>query len=77
MNPVSERTLVLIPRCTACGARLVLRNPPGGWTPEQRFCGTWYDHPPFGPADLPFGHTASALFESAALQAQLAAARGA
>ena len=37
--------LALRPHCDGCGEFLELRNPAGGWTPEQRFCGVWYDHP--------------------------------
>jgi hypothetical protein len=30
------------PECKSHGP-MELRNPPGGWTREQQFCGTWYD----------------------------------
>jgi hypothetical protein len=59
------------PVCPACGAALQLRDPPGGWTEAQRFCGTWWDHPPIPPsAGLPPGHTVTALDPSPQLRAQ-------
>lgn len=64
------------PRCQLCEARLTVRNPPGGHTPEQRFCGIWYDHPPYRHDELPFGHTASVLFASPELLAQLESLQG-
>jgi hypothetical protein len=57
------------PKCHLCGVYMELRDPPGGWTPEQRFCGIWYDHPPmrFG---VPAGHAATILYPSKELITQ-------
>lgn len=51
--------LALRPSCKLCGTFLEYR-PPHTW--EQKFCGTWYDHPPI--RDGLFGHTRSALLPS-------------
>ncbi|WP_367139289.1 hypothetical protein [Saccharothrix sp. HUAS TT1] len=63
----------LPPWCRTCGARLELRDPPGGHTPEQQWCGIWYDHPPLPglPAGQLVGHTGTALVMSAELQVHL------
>ena len=37
-----KNILMPIPRCPHCGKPLALR-PDGRQTPEQRWCGTWYD----------------------------------
>lgn len=38
--------LDVLPQCPQGHGQMVLRDPPGGHTPEQRWCGTWYDCPP-------------------------------
>lgn len=60
--------LALRPVCPSDPAHgfMELRDPPGGWTPEQRFCGIWYDCRK-GP-----GHYASVLYQSPELVAFLA-----
>lgn len=58
------------PRCHACGAAMELRNPPGGWTPEQQFCGTWYDHPVTADPSL-IGHASTVLHPSEELIQQI------
>jgi hypothetical protein len=42
--------LVERPKCPSGHGYLTLRNPPGGWTAEQEFCGIWYDCSGSGPA---------------------------
>lgn len=69
---MSGKELALRPSCSVCGVFLELRNPPGGYTPEQKFCGVWYDHPPVSLGQCSFG-TASVLYVSGALKQQLAA----
>src|SRR3990167_7446112 len=66
---MAETTLVAV-RCPVqeCGRQMVQRGNQGaGWTPEQAFCGAWWD--------CPRCHS-SILFASKALQAQLAEQRG-
>jgi len=58
--------VALRPTCDTCGERFELRNPPGGWTPEQKFCGTWYDHPEGGCGQ----RLASVLYPSSVLLEQ-------
>ena len=41
MQP-SNKTPMLIPQCPHCKKQLSLR-PEGRQTPEQKWCGTWYD----------------------------------
>jgi hypothetical protein len=57
------------PQCQ-CGAYMEIRQPYGGYTPEQKFCGVWYDHPAISSA-LSFGHTTTVLYPSAELLEQL------
>ena len=65
----------LRPTCDAetCGRELVARMP---YTPEQAWCGMWWEHPPGPPGDTGFGHTSSTIYpaphEQAALFAQKA-----
>lgn len=63
------------PKCDKCGVYLEIRGANGGGaTPEQKFCGVWYDHPPMQQGSITFGHTDSVLYPSKALREQLAAA---
>lgn len=59
--------------CGTCGAELVERDP-AKTTPEQRWCGTWLDHPPIPglPSGALIGHTGSRLIPSAELADELA-----
>lgn len=50
-----------------CGADMELRTPS---TPEQEFCGTWYDHPILS-ARSSVGHSATILRPSNALLDQI------
>jgi hypothetical protein len=63
---MSSTALAERPTCPATPAHgyLALRDPPGGWTPEQRWCGTWYDCTRC---------TSGVLYPSRALREQLAA----
>ena len=54
--------------CRSCGARLVER-PAKDQTPEQSWCGAWYDHPPV-PRGACGKITSSVLIMSEALKAQ-------
>lgn len=62
-NKMAER-----PKCSGCGKYMEIRP---GHTPEQRFCGTWYEHPPMSGSNI--GHTSSVLYPSLQLAAQLGA----
>lgn len=64
MNEIAER-----PRCE-CGVYLEIRKPHGGHTPEQKFCGVWYDHPASHESSSA-GHTRTVLYPSEALLKQL------
>lgn len=56
-------------RCDKCGVNLVPREVT---TPEQEWCGAWWDHPiPEGGRESLIGHTGSALFPSPELRAAL------
>lgn len=35
-----------LPQCPNGHGQMVLRDPPGGHTREQQWCGVWYDCPP-------------------------------
>lgn len=71
MSPLeaSSSALAERPKCTECGAYMEIRN---GQTPEQRFCGTWYEHPQMPGAHI--GHTSSVLYPSLQLITQLGTA---
>lgn len=49
------------PKCNRCGQYLDLRTVT---TPEQDWCGVWYDHPPVPAGHSTFGHTHSTLYPS-------------
>ena len=42
MRKIKYTALMEIPQCPACGERMELR-PLTRQTPEQQYCGTWYD----------------------------------
>lgn len=54
-----------LPKCTSCGTTLELRT--GRMTPEQEWCGVWYDHPAIG---LRCSAQMSVLYPSKALREQ-------
>lgn len=56
------------PQCPKCGEYFNLRNHRGGNTPEQIWCGVWYDHPSVG---LECQSNSSVLLTSPALLRQL------
>lgn len=66
--------VALRPACHSCGRFLELR-PATRQTPEQKWCGVWYDHPTGEIGTFGVGHTTSVLYESPALKAQLAEQR--
>lgn len=58
------------PTCPSCGVAMAPR-PLAGQTPEQKWCGQWFDHPPIPgvPSGSLFGHPVSVLIESPELAA--------
>lgn len=62
-----------LPECPQGHGQMVLRDPKT-YTPEQAWCGIWYDCPPGPPGS---SCKSSTLLPSAALAAQYEKARGA